>query len=228
MSEAAKPETVPVEIKHWLDGRVLYTAAVDVSIAPWFRIKAAVEIAVANRASLVGASLVGARLDGARLVGASLVGASLDGASLVGASLVGARLVGASLVGARLDGARLVGASLVGASLDGASLVGASLDGARLDGARLDGARLGTYTIKSCIARATRSDGYEFIAWDTDKGVIIKAGCQTKKGTDAYRKHVATYTSRHNGVALAAETLAILDFFDARSAHVAPAKVEAA
>ncbi len=119
------------------------------------------------------------------------------------------------------DGARLVGASLDGASLDGASLVGASLDGARLDRASLVGARLGLFTIKSCIARATRSDGYEFICWLTDKGVVIKAGCQTKEGTDAYRAHIkANYANRHNGEALTAETLAILDFFDARTKHV--------
>ena len=43
---------------------------------------------------------VRARLDGASLDGASLVGASLDGARLVRASLVGARLVRASLDGA--------------------------------------------------------------------------------------------------------------------------------
>ena len=82
-----------IEIKHWLTGSILFEG--DFSC-----IKTAVEAAVANRASLVGA----------RLDGASLDGASLDRASLVGASLVGASLVGASLVGARLDRARLDGA----------------------------------------------------------------------------------------------------------------------
>jgi hypothetical protein len=65
---------------------------------------------------------VRASLDGARLDGASLVRASLDGARLDGASLDGA-----SLVRARLDGASLVRASLVRARLDGASLVRARL-----------------------------------------------------------------------------------------------------
>src|SRR5574341_1160130 len=71
---------------------------------------------------------------------ATLERAGLDGASLVGASLVRASLDGASLDGARLVGARLDGASLVGASLDGARAGGASLVGARLAGARPDGA----------------------------------------------------------------------------------------
>ncbi len=147
-----KPETETVEIKHW-SGRVLFSAAIDVSVPKWGRLKAAVELGVAN--------------------------------------------------GARLDGARL----------DGASLDGARLDGARLDGARLDGASL-------VIARTTRSDGYEFIAWrTTEGGITITAGCRTMPGTDAYREHVKSYSRRNrkNGTALAAETLAILDFIDVRA-----------
>ena len=157
-----KPETETVEIKHW-SGRVLFSAAIDVSVPKWGRLKAAVELGVAN----------GARLDGARLDGASL------------------------------DGARLAGARLDGASLDGASLVGARLVGAK---------------IKAVIARTTRSDGYEFIAWrTTEGGITITAGCRTMPGTDAYREHVKSYSRRKNGTALAAETLAILDFIDVRA-----------
>jgi hypothetical protein len=135
---------------------------------PW-RLRAALEIAVGNGASLVGARLDGARLDGASLDGARLDGASLDRASLVGARLVGARLdgaslVGARLVGARLDGARLDGASLDGARLDGArldraSLVGARLVGARLDGASLDGARLVGASLDRASLDGARLDG---------------------------------------------------------------------
>ena len=177
-AKAKTPATETVEIRHWLTGAVLFSAAIDVSVAPRFRIRAALELGVAS-----GARLDGARLDGARLDGA------------------------------RLDGASLVGARLVGASLDGARLVGARLDGASLDGARLDGAK-----IKAVIARTTRSDGYEFIAWrTTEGGIIITAGCRTMPGTDAYREHVKSYSRRKNGTALAAETLAILDFIDVRA-----------
>ena len=81
------------------------------------------------------------------------------------------------------------------------------------NGARLDGAK-----IKAVIARTTRSDGYEFIAWrTTEGGITITAGCRTMPGTDAYREHVKSYSRRKNGTALAAETLAILDFIDVRA-----------
>jgi len=166
-------ETVPVEIKSWLTGKVIYTAAVDVSIAGVFRMRAVVEVAVKSRADLYGADLSGAILSGAILSGANLSGADLSGADLSGANLSGAKII-------------------------------------------------------ALIARAIRSDGYEFIAWHTDKGVIIIAGCQRMEGTDAYRQHVKTYARRSNGEALAAETLAILDFIDARTRQVVPAVAVAA
>ena len=140
------PGTVTVEILFlpWANTAAL-KIEIAASIGERWRLRAALEIAVKDRARLDGASLDGAsldraRLDGARLDGARLDGASLDGARLDRASLDGASLDRASLVGASLVGARLDGASLVGAILDRASLDGASLDGARLVGARLDGA----------------------------------------------------------------------------------------
>jgi hypothetical protein len=50
------------------------TVTVGIPFLAWTG-RAALEIAVKDRASLVGASLDGASLDGASLVGASLVGA---------------------------------------------------------------------------------------------------------------------------------------------------------
>ena len=96
---------IPVKIKSWIDASVLFEAKVEVNDERW-AVRAALEIAVKARASLVGASLDGASLSGARLAGASLVGARLDGARLDGARLDGARLVGASLDGASLTGER--------------------------------------------------------------------------------------------------------------------------
>jgi hypothetical protein len=161
-----------IEIKCRFTGKVLFEHDAENNTT-----KLTVEAAVRVGASLDGASLVGASLDGARLVGASLVGASLDGASLVGASLDGARLVGASLVGASLDGASLVGASLDGASLDRASLDRARLVGASLVGASLDnGEKLkGERPILQIGPLGSRC-AY-FVAYLSDKGVRLRAGC---------------------------------------------------
>jgi len=167
-AQAKTAATETVEIRSWLTGAVLFSAAIDVSVAPGLRIRAAVELAVAS--------------------------------------------------GARLDGARLDGASLVDARLDGANLIGASLDRARLDRASLIGASIGDTKVKNIVARVTRSDGYEFMTWQTEAGeILITAGCRTMPGTDAYREHVKSYSRRKNGTALAAETLAILDFIDVRA-----------
>ncbi len=47
---------------------------------------------------------------------------------------------------------------------------------------------------------------------------MISAGCQTWFGTDAGRAHVATYAERGDRTPeIAAETMAILDFIDARA-----------
>ena len=166
------PETVTVEILFlpWANTAAL-KIEIAASIGERWRLRAALEIAVKDRARLDGASLDGAsldrarldgaRLDGARLDGASLDGARLDRASLDGASLDRASLVGASLVGARLDGASLVGARLVGARLDGARLDRASLDGARLDRARLDGASLDRAS--GIICAGFDPGGYRFL-----------------------------------------------------------------
>ena len=178
------PETVTVEILFfpWANTAAL-KIEIATSIGERWRLREALEIAVKDRARLVGASLDGASLDGARLDGARLVGASLDGASLVGASLDGASLVGASLVGASLDGASLVGASLVGASLDGASgIICAGFDpgGYRFLGVRhadqwYVAAGFRWFTIPAAIAHWTAAKNRDALA---RVGVIqVAAGC---------------------------------------------------
>jgi hypothetical protein len=196
-------------------GDIQFTAKIDAKQADseYVKLGLAVRWAHENGASLDGASLDGARLVGARLVGASLDGASLDRASLDRASLVGASLVGARLVGARLVGASLVGASLVGASLDRASLDRASLVGASLDRASLVGASLVGKTVAALCGRATRNDGCEFFMWLFDDGShIIKAGCRTFT-IDQFSAHVA---ASYPDTPKATETLAIIDFLEAR------------
>ena len=93
-------------------------------------------------------------------------------------------------------GADLEGADLRGAYLRGADLGGAYLGGANLGGAYLRGANLGGLIL---LARATRSDGYEYFAWTSVLGgMVIKAGCRTWVGDDAIqqaRTHCETTTS---------------------------------
>ena len=90
----------------------------------------------------------------------------------------------------------------------------ADLRGADLRGANLRGANLGNdRKAVGLIARVTRIyEPYEFFAWRTDKGDIIKAGCRFMS-VDEYRAHVA---KEYPGTTKAAETLAILDFIEAR------------
>ena len=102
-------------------------------------------------------------------------------------------------------------ANFDGASLVGASLDGARLDGARLDGASLDGAKINGKTVIGILRRATRADGYEFFLWHCQEGYFIKAGCRFLD-MEAERQH---WTSTRQGTALGAESLDILDFFDA-------------
>lgn len=119
---------------------------------------------------------------------------------------------------ADLSRADLRGAYLCDADLSGADLSGAHLRGAILRDADLRGAK-----IIRVIARATRLDGYEFIAFDTDKGIIIRAGCRTMS-PDGYRNHVAR---EYPDTDKAEETLAILDYIEARAAKLCGADVSA-
>jgi hypothetical protein len=173
-----------------------------------------------KRANLEGANLEGANLEGANLGGANLEGANLGGANLRGANLRGAYLEGANLEGANLEGANLRGANLEGANLRGANLEGANLGCANLEGAYLGGANLGGgRKIAALIARVTRIENtYEFFAWRTDKGDFIKAGCRFMT-VDEYRAHVET---SYPNTSKAEETLAILDFIEARFKAVKP------
>jgi len=106
------------------------------------------------------------------------------------------------------------------ANLGGADLEGANLRGADLRGADLEGANLGNdKKITGLIARVTRvTDPYEFFAWRTDEGDFIKAGCRFMT-VDEFRAHVA---ASYPETPKAEETLAILDFIEARFKAVKP------
>src|SRR5579859_6040824 len=140
-------------------------------------IKLVVETAVKSGANLYGADLRGADLYGADLRGADLYGADLRGADLRGADLYGADLRGADLRGADLRGADLRGADLRGADLRGADLRGANLRGADLRGAgEQEKLKLvGTRPTLSMGPLGSRADW--LLAFLTDKGVWVRAGC---------------------------------------------------
>jgi hypothetical protein len=136
------------------------------------------------------------------------------------ANLGGAGLRGADLRGAYLEGANLGGADLGGADLRGAYLEGAYLEGAYLGGADLRGVKLSTtHTAVGLVARVTRIiDPYEFFAWRTDQGDIIRAGCRFLT-VEQFRTHVA---AKYPGTPKAEETLSILDFLEVRFKAVKP------
>lgn len=121
----------------------------------------------------------------------------------------GKRLVWADLTmteHANLGGANLGGADLVGADLRGANLVGANLRGANLGGADLSRGL-------AIVQGPTRSDGYFFSLRVCCLGEhVVVAGCRAFT-IEQYRQHVA---DNYAGKPKAAETLAILDFLEAR------------
>ena len=171
------------QIKHRYTDVVLFECDVPEDVqASGKALRYALEKAVEAGAYLSGANLTGANLTGAYLTGADLTGAYLRGADLTGADLTGANLDGAYLRGAFLAGANLTGANLDCANLRGAFLTGANLTGANLRGAFLRGAYLdgGEKLIGERPVFMTGPIGSRcgyLIAYLTDKGVRLLAGC---------------------------------------------------
>ena len=86
------------------------------------------------------------------------------------------------------------GASLYGANLSGADLYGANLSGAKLSGANL-------------IVGGQRSDGYRFLGYKTDTGLMVQAGCRYLSAKDA-KLH---WRKTRKGTPLGKESLALVD-----------------
>ena len=121
--------------------------------------------------------------------------------------------------------ARFTGAVMFEAELDasfesrpGSVKLGEAVKAAYLEGANLRGANLGKdFNANSLIARVTRiTDTYEFFAFDTDKGIVIKAGCRLMLLSD-YRAHIA---DNYPNTEKARETTDILDFIEMRAEKV--------
>jgi len=161
-----------IEIKSRFTGSVLFSHEAEDNT-----IKLTLHAAVSIRAELYGANLGGANLGGANLRSANLGGADLRGADLRGANLSGANLYCADLYCADLYGANLRGANLGGADLYCADLRGADLYCANLRGANLRGKEklIGKRPIFQIGPIGSRS-AY-FVAYITDKGLRLRAGC---------------------------------------------------
>ena len=99
------------------------------------------------------------------------------GANLAGAYLARANLDGANLAGAYLARAYLARANLARANLDGANLDGANLAGANLDGANLDGEEKLTGERPIIQIGPIGSRCAYLVAYLTDGGIRIRAGC---------------------------------------------------
>ena len=102
---------------------------------------------------------------------ANLTGANLTGADLYGANLTVANLTGADLYGANLTRANLTGADLTRANLTVANLTRANLYGANGKKIYLIGER----PIVSIGPIGSRSS--YLVAYNTDGGIFIQAGC---------------------------------------------------
>jgi hypothetical protein len=185
----------------------------------------AVKAAYKVGSDLSGSDLSGAGLSGADLSNAFMSNANLRSANLRDANLRNAFLRNAFLRNANLRDAFLRDADLRGADLSGADLSGAVLSGADLSSSNLIGVSLSNAVLSNVdligakiirlVARIMRiNDPYEFIAFETDNGLIIRAGCRTMSIAD-YRTHIER---EYPDTDKAEETTAILDFIETRAA----------
>jgi uncharacterized protein YjbI with pentapeptide repeats len=141
---------------------------------------------------------------------------------------LGAAVKVAFASGADLSDADLRGAVLSGANLRGAVLISAVMSGADLRGADLRGADLrDAVKVDRVLAIASRiTGGYQFVLWrDQDGRALVTAGCRGPWPIARYREHVA---AEYAGTEKAAETLCILDFFEATDRATAEVKKAAA
>ena len=151
------------QIKNRITSKVLFECDIPDDVETVNEVKYALAKAVKEKATMSHAGLSGADLYYANLSGAYLSRANLSGADLTGADLAGADLSHADLNGAKLNGAKLNGADLYGAKLNGAKL-------------KNNEVLVGNRPIFSIGPIGSRPDN--FIAYITDKGIRLDAGCK--------------------------------------------------
>ena len=161
------------QIKNRITSKVLFECDIPDDVETVNEVKYALAKAVKEKATMSHAGL-----SGADLYYANLSGADLSNAILSNAYLSRANLSGADLTGADLSGADLTGADLTGADLPGAKLSRSYLNGAKLNGAKLKNNEVlvGNRPIFSIGPIGSRPDN--FIAYITDKGIRLDAGCK--------------------------------------------------
>ena len=172
----------------------------------------AVVAAIAVDANLEGAYLRNAYLEDACLAGANLSLANFEDANLEDANLEGACLAGASLSRANMRNAYLSRSNLEGANLEGAYLAGASLEGANLEGATLKSGEklIGERPIFQVGPIGSRGD--VLVAYITDQGLRLDAGCQRQITRDIFDMRLCM---THNGNKHEKEYRAALELIDA-------------
>ena len=170
-------------------------------------------------ADLSSADLSCAKLSRAKLNGADLSCADLSRANLNGADLSSAKLNGADLSSADLSCADLSRANLNGADLSSADLSCADLSGADLSRADLSGANLknnenlvGNRPIFQIGPIGSRC-AY-FVAYITDKGLRLDAGCQRQITREVFESRL---TKLHGENEHAREYRAALALIDAHA-----------
>jgi len=151
------------QIKNRITSKVLFECDIPDDVETVNEVKYALAKAVKEKATMSHAGLSGADLYYANLSGADLSRANLSGADLTGADLSGADLNGADLTGADLPGAKLSRSYLNGAKLNGAKL-------------KNNEVLVGNRPIFSIGPIGSRPDN--FIAYITDKGIRLDAGCK--------------------------------------------------
>ena len=145
------------------------------------------------------------RSDGATSLREAVIAAVREGADLRDANLRDANLRDANLSCASLSCANLSGANLSGASLSGANMSDACLR----DGARLIGAR----PVVQVGPIGSRSDW--LVAYLTDGGIRIDAGCQRQIARAEFETRLA---NTHGDNQHASEYRAALAYIDAHAA----------
>lgn len=132
------------------------------------------------------------------------------------ADLRDADLSGAYLRGANLSGANLENVNLSGAWLQDANLKHANLEGARFNSNFINGADFSSAQLSRGLAIVhgpTRSDGFQFSLRLCCLGEHLVDNGARSLTIEQYRQHVA---EKYPNTAKADETLAILDYLEAR------------
>ncbi len=113
------------------------------------------------------------------------------------------------------------GADLRGANLGNANLGNANLGNANLRGAYLGNANLGGLIM---LARATRKDGYEYLAWTSVLGgMVITAGCRTWQDGSVLSpgkaiEHARDHCTHQTDAAYRKEALSIVEHIERMAA----------